>query len=72
MSLNKSNEFNNFLIYCLVGLGGILLSLIAIIYNSIWKNIKDLWGAKISLETKVNNNSEKISGIEATCKERKK
>lgn len=72
MPLNKTNELNNLLISLLVGLGGLFITLVGIIYNSIWKNIKDLWGAKISLETKVNKNSESISGIKATCEERKK
>jgi len=72
MQFDKDNELNNLLIYLLVSLGGLFITLIGIIYNSIWKNIKDLWSAKISLEKKVNKNSEKISGINARCEERKK
>ena len=72
MPLNKNNELNHFLLYLLIGLGGLFITLIGIIYNSIWKDIKNLWSAKISLEKKVNKNSENISGINARCEERKK
>ena len=72
MQFDKNNELNNILIYLLIGLGGLFITLIGIIYNSIWKNIKDLWNAKIAVTEKVQENSEHIASIRARCEERGK
>ena len=71
MSLDKNNEFNNFILYCLLGLGGLFISTIGIIYNLIWKNIKDLWSYKRSMSRKIQKNSIDIAGINSRCEERK-
>ena len=65
MSPDKNTEFNNIIIYILVGMSGLVLTLIGVVYNTVKKNIDKLF-------KKVSENSEHIAGIEARCEERKR
>lgn len=72
MSFDKDSESYNFIIYILSGMVTLLLALIAVIYNLMWKSIDALWAAKEKTDTWKTEHAGKISAIEARCEERSK
>ena len=70
MPLDKSNELNSFLVSVIVVIGSLFVATIGIIYNLMWKNIKDLWMHIYDNEKRTQKNAVEIAGTNARCKER--
>ena len=70
MPIDKSHELNSILVSLLIGLGTLFIGTITVLYNLIWKSIRDLWKAKNENEKETQKNAVDIAGINARCEER--